>query len=440
MGEVHTQEIGLNGIAVHPDRLRALRPDVVDELAASMRESGLLHPILLLPRSVGGIGYMLVAGRHRLEAARKLKWVSIRAEIRDGLDAVQAELAEIDENLMRAELSAAERDLHRLRRKELHEKLHPETKHGTTGRGREKSRQFGDSIERFTADAAKKTGTSERTIQRSVSRARKLGEDTLRQVVGTSLDKPEQLNALARLKGPEREQVIERALTGARVNVAAEVKKHKRAEREAELAGKITALPDIKFGVIVEDLEWDFQVWSRETGMDRHAANHYPVAEGAHSAAELHERTEDRFACAADDCVLFMWTTVPMLAVAIDLMELRGFRYVSNYVWGKDRPGTGYWSRNRHEILLIGTKGKVVAPAPGTQWDSVILAPVEEHSRKPDIFLEMIESYYPNVPKLELNRRGSARLGWHAWGNEAKSLPKGSTPLAEAGVAEVREA
>jgi len=109
-------------------------------------------------------------------------------------------------------------------------------------------------------------------------------------------------------------------------------------------------------------------------------------------------------------------------------------------VTNTDRPGTGYWSRNRHEILLIGTKGKVVAPAPGTQWDSVILAPVEEHSRKPDIFLEMIESYYPNVPKLELNRRGSARLGWHAWGNEAKSLPKGSTPLAEAGVAEVREA
>jgi hypothetical protein len=46
---------------------------------------------------VGGIGYLLVAGRYRLEAVRKLRWVSIRAEIRDGLDAVQAELAEIDE-------------------------------------------------------------------------------------------------------------------------------------------------------------------------------------------------------------------------------------------------------------------------------------------------------------------------------------------------------
>ena len=38
-------------------------------------------------------------GRHRLEAARKLKWPCIRAEIRDGMEADAAELAEIDENL-----------------------------------------------------------------------------------------------------------------------------------------------------------------------------------------------------------------------------------------------------------------------------------------------------------------------------------------------------
>ena len=100
--------------------------------------------------------------------------------------------------------------------------------------------------------------------------------------------------------------------------------------------------------------------------MDRHAANHYPVSETAHTAEEIVARTADRFACAADDCVLFMWATVPHLAVAIDVMRVRGFRYVSNYVWGKDKIGTGYWNRNKHEHLLIGVKGNIPAPAPGT--------------------------------------------------------------------------
>ena len=127
------------------------------------------------------------------------------------------------------------------------------------------------------------------------------------------------------------------------------------------------------------------------------------------------------FKCAAKDCVLFMWTTVPYLAVAIDVLRLRGFRYVLNYAWGKDRFGTGHWNRNKHEHLLIGVRGNIPAPAPGTQWDSLIMAPAGEHSAKPECFLEMVESYYPTLPKIELNRRGPSRPGWHAWGFEAEA-------------------
>ena len=75
-----------------------------------------------------------------------------------------------------------------------------------------------------------------------------------------------------------------------------------------------------------------------------------------------------------------------------------------------------------HEILLIGTRGKIPCPAEGTQWDSVIEAPRPgKHSAKPACFLEMIEGYFPNLPKIELNRRGAARPGWDAWGNEAEA-------------------
>jgi N6-adenosine-specific RNA methylase IME4 len=106
------------------------------------------------------------------------------------------------------------------------------------------------------------------------------------------------------------------------------------------------------------------------------------------------------------------------LLEAVIVMRGWGFAYKSNFVWVKDELGTGFWNRNRHELLLIGTRGRIPAPAPGTQWGSVIEAPRREHSRKPDAVFELIESYFPNLPKIELNRRGSPRPGWAAWGNE----------------------
>jgi N6-adenosine-specific RNA methylase IME4 len=80
----------------------------------------------------------------------------------------------------------------------------------------------------------------------------------------------------------------------------------------------------------------------------------------------------------------------------------------------------GWWNRNKHEILLIGTRGHVPAPAPGTQRASVIEAATRAHSVKPEAALEMIESYFPNLPKIELHRRGPAWPGWDAWGDEAR--------------------
>ena len=47
-------------------------------------------------------------------------------------------------------------------------------------------------------------------------------------------------------------------------------------------------------------------------------------------------------------------------------------------MWGKDKVGTGFWNREKHELLLIGTRGNVPCPAPGTQWDSLIMAPARQ--------------------------------------------------------------
>jgi N6-adenosine-specific RNA methylase IME4 len=213
-----------------------------------------------------------------------------------------------------------------------------------------------------------------------------------------------------------------------RRDIATAVKQARRAARERELGQRQLEAPDGKFGIIVEDFEWDYEVYSRETGMDRHAANHYETADDAHTPEEIVARTAERFACADDNCVLWMYAPAPHLAIAIKVLELRGFKYVSNYVWRKPTIITGWWARFKHEHLLIGIKGDVPCPAPGTQWDSVIDAARGEHSAKPDDILEMIDEYFPTWRKIELNRRGLPRPGWAAWGNEAtdKARPCGA--------------
>ena len=108
-----------------------------------------------------------------------------------------------------------------------------------------------------------------------------------------------------------------------------------------------------------------------------------------------------------------------MMPQAIEVMAAWGFEYKSGCVWVKDKAGTGYWFKNQHELLLVGTRGKVPAPAAGSQWPSAISAPVGEHSAKPEKSWELIEAYFPTLPKIELNRRGPPRAGWDAWGNEA---------------------
>ncbi len=94
-----------------------------------------------------------------------------------------------------------------------------------------------------------------------------------------------------------------------------------------------------------------------------------------------------------------------------------GFTYKTCMIWAKDRIGMGYYARQRHEILLIATQGSPGTPSETDRPDSVIDAAREEHSRKPVVFYETIETMYPKAEKLELFCR-EPRDGWTAWGNE----------------------
>src|SRR5215471_15105036 len=178
-------------------------------------------------------------------------------------------------------------------------------------------------------------------------------------------------------------------------------KRKRREEREAELGARQRALPDKRYGVIYADPPWRFEPYSRETGMGRAADNHYPTMD----VNRIQSMASGIAGITAPDCVLFLWATAPMLPEALAVMQAWGFEYKSHCIWFKPRRATGYWFRGAHELLLVGTRGQIPAPAPGTQWPSIIRAPAGAHSVKPQWFRRAIEVLFPTLPRIELFAR-----------------------------------
>jgi N6-adenosine-specific RNA methylase IME4/ParB-like chromosome segregation protein Spo0J len=168
------------------------------------------------------------------------------------------------------------------------------------------------------------------------------------------------------------------------------------------------------YPVIYADPPWKFLVHSEVTGREKSAENHYPTM-------DLDDILS--LGCpAARDAVLFLWVTD--LANGLRCMAAWGFAFKSFWGWNKIYPGaqtgTGYWSFDNLELLLIGTRGNPPAPLPGTQPVKCTPHPVGRHSEKPGWYAGQIERLYPAVPKLEMFCR-DPRPGWDAWGYEAFS-------------------
>jgi N6-adenosine-specific RNA methylase IME4 len=180
-------------------------------------------------------------------------------------------------------------------------------------------------------------------------------------------------------------------------------------------------LPRNSFAVIAADPPWHFKTWS-ETNQDRAISRHYDLMTlddiGRLPVADL----------AAPDCVLLLWCVNPMLPQAIATMESWGFQYKSvGFCWAKTtrrtawswapnyHMGLGYWTRANIELCLLGVRGKPKRVDRGVR--QLIVAPLREHSRKPEEFYESTERLAAG-PYLELFSR-TERAGWSTWGNEA---------------------
>ena len=119
----------------------------------------------------------------------------------------------------------------------------------------------------------------------------------------------------------------------------------------------------------------------------------------------------------ADDAVLYLWATPPKLEDAFEVIRAWGFSYRTCAVWVKSKIGMGYWFRQRHEILLVGTRGKPQPPLESLRRDSVFECPTAAHSAKPAEVAELLEAQHPGRTWVEMFTR-EPRAGWLSHGTE----------------------
>ena len=395
-------------------RLRARDDSKVESLASSIATIGLLNPIVV---DTDG---RLVAGLHRLEAHRMLGLADIDVRVLK-LDDIDAELAQIDENLMRNELSALERDEHFFRRDELlgvrGERREAGALPGTNNREVKR-----DTVSPFkhTADIAAEMGVSKRGYQRGKQIARDIAPDVRDAIRHTPVaDSTTQLLDLARMPAHEQRAVVETIVTGAAKDVTQAKRARKEQQREAarqENADKISSAVSIEsvlemgaFSTIVIDPPWD---WGDEGDVDqmgRARPKYQTMSIDDLKAMPIGEMADD-------NAHIYLWITNRSLPKGFDLLDAWGFRYITCITWVKPSFGMGNYFRGQTEQVLFGVRGSM--PLRRKDAPTYFEAPrgAGGHSSKPAAFVGFVESCSPG-PYLEVFAR-EKREGWTCWGGE----------------------
>lgn len=222
--------------------------------------------------------------------------------------------------------------------------------------------------------------------------------------VAEDLPPPTHLREIARLPETKQEEVIAE-VRSKNLTVQQTIQLVKEKIDEAFPQPEAKPLPSGLFNVIYADPPWQYDVNFLAASPDSH---YQTMPTNEISALKLPVN---------EDSVLFLWATNPLLEDALRVMKAWGFTYKTNIVWVKDKFGLGFYVRGQHELLLIGIKGKMSPPEECRRVSSVLVAPSNGHSVKPQEAYELIERMYPNSQFLELFARQN-RVGWQSWGNE----------------------
>ncbi|MAG40291.1 adenine methyltransferase [Candidatus Pacearchaeota archaeon] len=176
------------------------------------------------------------------------------------------------------------------------------------------------------------------------------------------------------------------------------------------------SFPDKKYSIIYADPPWYYRNYA-DNAAGRWAGNKYAVMTEEDICALPVSQL------AADDCVLFIWVTAPMLPEALQVISAWGFKYKTNaFTWIKRNRkiwtyfwGMGFWTRANAEFCFLATKGK--PKRINADVHSIIDSPVEEHSKKPDVTRDRIIELVGDLPRIELFARQRTE-GWSVWGLE----------------------
>lgn len=168
-----------------------------------------------------------------------------------------------------------------------------------------------------------------------------------------------------------------------------------------------------KYQIIYADPPWEITL----TG--KYLRRHKRRAELPYSTMSLEQiKTLPVSDIAEKGCHLWLWTTNQSLPAGFEVMKAWGFKYLAPITWVKPS-GLGNYFVSVTQTLLFGYKERCIFPMGRYKPTVVYAAPKRNHSEKPQVFYDLIESISPE-PRIELFCRAK-RFGWDSWGNEVES-------------------
>lgn len=351
--------IRVDAITVNPGR-RPVNQDKVKKLAESIKTTALINPINITANDI------LIAGVHRLEAVKLLGWEEIEARVLD-ITGLRAELAEIDENFMRQELSPIEIGELANRRDEILEELGLRAKSGDNQftAGEDNSPPL-----KTTADIAEEMGLTERVLQQNKQLSKKLTQEAKEAVVNHKIPKDQAL-ALCREDPETQNKIVGMINAGSEKNIKDMLRRQKKEEADAKK--KILT-------------------WRERDELLKEIQNEYSCII-VHDSEKMRQFDYYNRTDAKDDSVLFFWTTNESIFESRDFFYTFGYNYRRIIVWIK--------TSGSCEFCLVGTKGKYkdsdLSDLAEYFWEDT----ETKKGNKPEVFYKIVNDLCKNEKKLE---------------------------------------
>lgn len=347
----------------------------IQALADDIAEIGLLQPIVVNTKGV------LVAGRRRIEAFKKLGHKTIPAHVVD-LDAVVR--GEFSENVMRKDFTMSERHA-------IGDAAFPAERDAAKGRQGTRTDKHSGKF----PPSSKESRLAGSRVAKSVGMSRPTYEKA-GEVIEAARAEPKKY-------GKFKEEMDK---TG---RVSGVHKRMKVAQQSEQIEAELPPMPSGPFRVIVADPPWMYD--NRPSDASHRAVNPYasmPIDDIRDYVTPWPRGFRHK------DSILWLWTTNAHLPEAFGVVDAWGFKYKTTLTWTKDKMGLGDWLRGKTEHCLMAVRGKPTVRL--TNQTTSLIAKAGKHSAKPDSFYAMVEKLCPGA-KVELFARHK-RKGWTTHGAE----------------------